>query len=190
MKLIIGLGNPGTTYQKTRHNIGFHVIDTLVKLHKTPPFSEKSKFNALISETHLNNENVTLVKPLTFMNLSGKSVMKMYNFYSLSPSDIWVVCDDLDLPFETLKIRPHGGPGTHNGLKSISESIGSNDYPRFKLGIESRSDRQKAQGAKQFVLSRFTKDEEERLPSFVKQAAHAITYALENDLNKAMNKYN
>lgn len=190
MKLIIGLGNPGTTYQNTRHNIGFHVIDMLADLHEATDFGEKSKFSALVSETRINNEKVMLVKPLTFMNLSGKSIMALYNFYSLSPSDIWVVCDDLDLPFETLKIRPHGGPGTHNGLKSISQSIGSNDYPRFKMGIESRSDTQKEKGAKQFVLSRFTKDEEERLPSFINQAADAITYALENDLDKAMNKYN
>lgn len=190
MKLVVGLGNPGDKYQKTRHNIGFHVIDTLAQLLSMPAFNEKSKFNALISETHTDNEKLILVKPLTFMNLSGQSVKAIQNFYTLSPSDIWIVCDDLDLPFGKIKLRQKGGPGTHNGLKSITQSIGSDEYPRFKIGIESRNETQKTNGAKNFVLSRFTKEEETQLPSLTEKAARSIIYALENDLDKAMNKYN
>ena len=190
MKLIAGLGNPGNKYQKTRHNIGFNVIDTLAQLLQAPAFQEKSKFNSLISQTHKDNEKLILLKPLTFMNLSGQAIQAVQHFYTLSPSDIWIVCDDLDLPFGTFKLRPKGGPGTHNGLKSITQSIGSNAYPRFKIGIESRNDKQKIKGAKNFVLGRFTKEEEKELPSLIEKAAQSIIYALENDLDKAMNKYN
>lgn len=190
MKLIVGLGNPGKEYERTRHNVGFGVIDSLAEKLECDEFKEKKKFKAYVTEIKVEDEKVVLAKPLTYMNLSGESVVSLMNFYKVKPEDVWVICDDLDFPFGVFKIRIKGGPGSHNGLKSISTLIGSDDYPRFRIGIESRDQENMPKQAKDFVLGRFSKDQEETILKTIPEVADSIIYALEHSLNDAMNKYN
>lgn len=190
MKLIIGLGNPGKEYERTRHNVGFGVIDSLAQTLECDDFKEKKKFKAYITESQVKNEKVILAKPLTYMNLSGETLVSMMNFYKVEPKDVWVVCDDLDFSFGVFKIRLKGGPGSHNGLKSISTLVGSDDYPRFRIGIESREQENMPKEAKDFVLGRFSKDQEELIMKTISKVAESIIFALEHSLNEAMNKYN
>jgi len=191
MKIIVGLGNPGKEYEKTKHNIGFQVIDLLQKELEFPEFQLKNKFDAEISESELNSEKILLVKPQTFMNLSGKSVQNLANFYNLNPEDIWIIVDDLDFPLGELKIRIKGGPGSHNGLISIFQSINSDKFPRFRIGIETRNPELKAKFAgKDFVLSKFSAPEEKIMSKTRKIACEAIIYALEKGTSAAMNKFN
>lgn len=190
MKLIVGLGNPGREYERTRHNVGFGVIDILAKKLDCEDFKEKKKFKALVTEAQVGEEKIILAKPLTYMNLSGEAVVSMMNFYKIKPEDLWVVCDDLDFPFGIFKIRIKGGPGSHNGLKSISNLTGSDDYPRFRIGIESREKENVPKQAKNFVLGEFSKEEEKIILKTISKAADSIILALEKTLQEAMNKYN
>lgn len=191
MKIIAGLGNPGKEYEKTRHNIGFQIIDLVREELKFPEFKNKPKFNAEISEGEYNTEKILLVKPMTFMNLSGDSVQKIMNFYHAYPDDLWVIVDDLDFQLGDLKIRAKGGPGTHNGLISVHESINSDKFPRFKVGIESRSAELKGKFAgKDYVLSKFEASEEKIMVKTRKKACEAIIYSLEKGISAAMNKFN
>lgn len=133
--LIIGLGNPGKQYDKTRHNAGFQAIDVLSDAFGTGEWKESEKYQALIQEARVVAAPVLLVKPLTFMNLSGLSVRKLVDFYRLDPTtQIIVLCDDIDLPLGTLRFRKKGSAGTHNGLKSVIEQFGE-EYPRLRIGI-------------------------------------------------------
>jgi len=191
MKIIAGLGNPGKEYEKTKHNIGFQILELLRKELKFPEFQLKPKFDAEISEGEINAEKVLLVKPQTFMNLSGKSLQKVLNFYHVYPDDLWVIVDDLDFALGELKIRAKGGPGTHNGLISIYGSIGSDNFARFRIGIETRSKELKAKFAgKDYVLSKFSSAEEKTMTQTRKKACEAIIYALEKGIPAAMNKFN
>ena len=158
MKLICGLGNPGSKYDGTRHNAGFDFVDAFARRHDFPEFQEKWK--ALVSEKSLNGEKVTLMKPLTFMNLSGEAVAKFVNFYKLDKADMVVVYDDVDLPLGTLRYREEGSAGTHNGMKSIIQCLGGQDFPRLRLGVESRGDTAPEQmGLSDFVLAPFLQEE-------------------------------
>jgi PTH1 family peptidyl-tRNA hydrolase len=190
MKLIVGLGNPGKEYENTRHNVGFCAIDSLAGVLKCDEFQEKKKFKALVTETKIGEEKIILSKPLTYMNLSGEAVVSMMNFYKLKPEDVWIICDDLDFPFGIFKIRLKGGPGSHNGLKSISMLLGSSDYPRFRIGIESRNEDGVPREAKDFVLGRFSKKEEKILVKTISNVSESLVFALEKSLGDAMNKYN
>lgn len=153
MKLIVGLGNPGREYQSTYHNLGFMVIDELAK--KMGVSVSKCKGNALYGETKYNGEIVFLVKPLTFMNLSGQAIKYFVKYYKLTPQDVIVVCDDIDLPKGTTRYRECGSGGTHNGLKNIVYELKSEDFKRVKIGC-ARQD--KTQDLKDYVLSKI--DEE------------------------------
>jgi len=124
------------------------------------------------------------------MNLSGESAILMMNFYKLKPEDVWVVCDDLDFPSGIFKIRLKGGPGSHNGLKSISELIGSNDYPRFRIGIEARNLKNTPREAKDFVLGRFSPEEKTVIEKIIPKVVDSIIFAIKRSLGDAMNKYN
>lgn len=135
MKLIVGLGNPGPKYETTRHNVGFLAIDRMVDEWKAG--APENKFNAEISYASVSGQKVALMKPKTFMNLSGQAVAPFMNFYKLVPDDLVVIHDDLDLPPMSLKIKTGGGTGGHNGLKSLEECLGSEqtDYHRIRVGI-------------------------------------------------------
>lgn len=136
MKVICGLGNPGKEYENTRHNVGFLVIDALAKKMEFPPFD--SGFKALISAKGTRQNKVLLVKPQTFMNLSGDSIREILSFYKVAPKDLLVIYDDVDLPLGTIRYREKGSAGTHNGMKSIVQALATLDFPRLRVGIESR----------------------------------------------------
>jgi PTH1 family peptidyl-tRNA hydrolase len=191
MKIIIGLGNPGEEYKKTRHNIGFMVIDTLREKLDFPEFKKDRKFNALISKGEYNDEKILLVKPQTFINLSGICVASLMNFFKVDPKDLFIIYDDVDLLLGKIRIRKKGGSGTHNGMKSIIDHIGETSFPRFRVGIESRGETAPRQmDISSFVLSSFNNDEEKAKDKAVIKACNGIIFALDKGIAEAMNKYN
>ena len=149
MKLVVGLGNPGSKYQGTRHNIGFELIDRLAQGGPEPSFTRK--FDGLLAETEIDFRRVLLLKPETFMNLSGRSVGQALRFYKLPLADLLVVCDDLSLPLGKLRLRPGGSDGGQKGLRDITAHLGTDQFPRLRIGIGDRGDIDAAD----FVLSRF-----------------------------------
>ncbi len=173
MKLVVGLGNPGTEYASTRHNIGFMVIDELLGRSNTQNIS-KSSFNG---DTYKSNSAIFL-KPLTYMNLSGKSILKVKNFYKTSQTI--VIHDDLDLPFGTLRFKLGGGHGGHNGLKSTDSAI-TKEYIRVRMGIGRPENKGEVSS---FVLSSFSKDEETCLKEWISKAADAVEEILRGDWEK------
>ena len=183
--LVIGLGNPGREYATTRHNIGWRVLDAL-----TSNWKMENKFKAEISTLILGGKKIVFVKPQTFMNLSGESVRAISDFYKVSPAHILTVSDDVDLPFGTLRIRPGGGSGGHNGLKSIMQHLGTDQFPRLKIGVRNPLLDETPIETADFVLGRFTTDEEKLLPAIIKKAVEAITAIITTDLGSAMNQYN
>ena len=189
MKLIVGLGNPGPKYENTRHNVGYLVLDKLSEIIDAEE-SKSGKFDALISSANTNDDKTILAKPTTYINLSGRAVQQLTQFYKISPEDVWIIYDDIDLPIGQIRIRKKGGPGTHNGMKSIVDHIGQN-FPRFRVGIESRGESApEQQDISSFVLSPFTKEEEETAQEAIEKAANAVKYALDHGLEEAMNKFN
>lgn len=173
MKIICGLGNPGAKYEGTRHNAGFVFVDKWAEKYDFPEFKEK--WDALVSE----KDGVLLLKPLSFMNLSGKPLAKFVNFYKVPLEETFLVYDDVDLPLGTVRFREEGGPGTHNGMKSVIESLGGRDFPRLRLGVESRGEGAPEQmSINDFVLSRFDNAEVE---TFLKEIDEAMAL-LENSL--------
>jgi PTH1 family peptidyl-tRNA hydrolase len=175
MKLIIGLGNPGRGYERTRHNTGFLFVDVLREKWDFPDFAPEKKFASLVSAAMKDGEKTLLVKPETFMNRSGESVSALINFFKLTPADIAVIHDDLDLPFGTWKEAFDSGAAGHNGVASIIETLGTKEFRRVRIGIGrparnasrlgrdvggSEGDRDPAD----YVLARFTAEEEQKLP--------------------------
>lgn len=158
MFLIVGLGNPGSEYEKTRHNVGFMVVDELVHAYDFAPF--KTKFDGLIAEGKIAGEKVYILKPQTYMNLSGNSVVKAANFYKILPQNIIVIHDDMDLPVGKLKAKLGGGTGGHNGLKSIDAAVTPN-YNRIRIGVGHPS--QGGEAVVSHVLSRFSKTDAEAI---------------------------
>ncbi|MBT6142945.1 aminoacyl-tRNA hydrolase [bacterium] len=157
MKLIVGLGNPGLQYSKTRHNVGFLFLDYLQEQLSFPEFLEKSKFKAFISEGFIDGQKVILAKPNTFMNLSGEAILALVNFYNLDiKKDLCIVFDDIDLNFGKIRFKDDGGPGTHNGMRDIVLRIGSKSFARLRFGIEHE---QRVMSLSDFVLSRFADEE-------------------------------
>ncbi|WP_319369818.1 aminoacyl-tRNA hydrolase [uncultured Ilyobacter sp.] len=186
MKLIVGLGNPGEKYSKTRHNIGFDVIDMLAEDLKISVFREK--FQGLIGEAVVKDEKVFLLKPQTFMNLSGNSINEVLKFYKINPAeDLIVIYDDMDLDLGKLKIRVKGSPGGHNGIKSIVSHIGEN-FIRLKCGIGKAKSREETV---HFVLGRFSKEESEDAESMILDASKAAQSLITaKDISRVMQKYN
>lgn len=184
MKVIIGLGNPGKDYEKTRHNVGFMVIDEIAN--KLGISGGKEKFDAVLLEDFVGQEKVILVKPLTFMNDSGRAVRRIIDFYSLNPTDIIVIYDDVDIDLGKLRIRKNGSAGTHNGMKSIIYELKSDNFPRVRLGIN----KEKRGDLKRFVLKKFSKEEVPLLIDVVKRAADAAISMVEDDIDKVMNQFN
>lgn len=188
MHLIVGLGNPGKTYEKTRHNAGFIALDFLRKKLNFPRFEEKSRFNVEMSEGEYDGEKMMLVKPLTYMNKSGESVKALMNFYKIAPAHIFVICDDVDLSLGSIRIRKKGSPGTHNGVKSVTEGIGSGNFPRFRIGIAGEIEEKKP--LSDYVLERVNPADWDILQEASEQAAESIVLTLKSGLDSAMNRYN
>ncbi len=158
MKILCGLGNPGKKYENTRHNAGFLFVDFFARLHLFPPFKEK--WGALVSEKGKKNKKLLLVKPLSYMNLSGGPISELLHFYHLPHSDLTVVYDDVDLKLGTIRYRREGSAGTHNGMKSLIETLGSSHFPRLRLGIESRGETAPTEmNLEAFVLFPFSESE-------------------------------
>lgn len=176
MKLIVGLGNPGKKYEKTRHNVGFMVIDDLHKQLLSFGINEwelSKKFNAYISGCNINDEKVILAKPMTYMNRSGEAVQNIGHFYKLNQKDIIVVHDDKDILLGELKIQENRGPAGHNGIKSIIEFIGSQDFLRVRIGIASEN-KNKMKDIPKFVLNKFGILEKNKLKISIEDAIGKI----------------
>ena len=184
MKVVIGLGNPGKKYEKTRHNIGFIAIDNLRK--KLNVNDEREKFQALVSEKNIDGERVIFLKPQTFMNLSGNSVIEIVNFYKLDPKkDIIVIYDDMDLSFGDIRIREKGSSGGHNGIKSIISHIGE-EFIRIKCGIGA-----KEKDAVEHVLGEFNQTEQKDLDEILEKINNCVIEMLSvQNLDRIMQKYN
>jgi len=169
MKVICGLGNPGKEYQNTRHNVGFLTIDAFAKKMDFPEFEADGK--SLVSVKGTGKNKIMLVKPQTFMNLSGEAVRDVLSFYKVEPKDLLVIYDDVDLPLGTIRYREKGSAGTHNGMKSIVETLATIDFPRLRVGIESRGETAPAQmDLHDFVLAPFLKDEFNLLDGAISEA--------------------
>lgn len=160
MKLVIGLGNPGEKYSNTRHNAGFLALDYILR---DFPESCSSKFEAEIHEAAIGSEKVLFIYPQTYMNDSGSAVRQVMDFYKLDPSDIIVLHDEVDLPLGVIKIAENSGPAGHNGVKSIIEKLGTQEFKRIRIGVEVRENRKQIP-TEVFVLSPFSKGELEKIP--------------------------
>jgi PTH1 family peptidyl-tRNA hydrolase len=198
MKLVVGLGNPGSAYVRTRHNIGFEVIDHLAaRLGWTSlpdDFNRlaKTKFDGLVLDGTLNRsggggEKMLLLKPTTYMNLSGRAVQAAAAFYQLTPPDVMVVLDDLALPCGKLRLRPGGSDGGHNGLKDIQRALATSDYPRLRIGVDPPPPRV---AGRDYVLGRFTDEQRKQIDPAIGRATGAIVTWVDKGINAAMNQFN
>ncbi len=185
MKLIVGLGNPGSKYSHTRHNIGFMFIDQYAKYKNCNHFKEG--FQGMYATFTENNEVIFLFKPLTFMNLSGNAVREISNYYHIDMKDILVVYDDKDIPFASLRLREKGNPGSHNGMKNITLLLNSIDFPRIRVGIGTPSN---DMNMVDFVLSKFNEDEMTKLNDSFKNVMKACDEFIANRFTLAMNQFN
>lgn len=186
MYLVAGLGNPGTQYEMTRHNIGFEVIDYIADKYNVKV--KKLKFKGLYCEIIIGGEKVILLKPQTYMNLSGESIREFAAFYKIPVEKIIVINDDIYLPSGKLRIRKSGSAGGHNGLKSIIYQLNSDKFPRIRIGVDAPL-REKADLA-DFVLARFSKDEIPLLEDAIVRAKGAVEEIVSGNIDNAMNKYN
>ena len=187
MKLIVGLGNPGREYRDTRHNVGFMVVDEVVRRHQLTWAMAPSQVPDAFVVKRFGAEPLLLAKPLTFMNRSGLAVTALSAYYRIPPDDILIVYDDVDLPFGKLRARPSGSAGTHNGMRSIVQSLGTTDVPRLRVGI-GRGDRRR--DLADVVLSTFEPAERDQLESVITRAADAAEMFAAADILTVMNRYN
>jgi peptidyl-tRNA hydrolase (EC 3.1.1.29) len=185
MYIIAGLGNPGAQYQLTRHNVGFDTVDYLAAQYRLTQF--KSKHNALISEGMIQGQKVMLVKPQTYMNNSGESLKEILEYYREDPSHLIVIYDDIDLDVGKLRIRQKGGPGTHNGMRSIVGLLGTEDFPRVRIGIGKPDP---GMNLKDYVLGRFSPEERKLINEAIERAALAVATMICASTEIAMGKYN
>lgn len=183
--MVVGLGNPGREYEGNRHNVGFLVVDELCRRAGAPP--ARRKFGAEITEGTLAGEKVIFCKPMEFMNVSGQAVARVAQFWKVAPDRAVVVHDDLDLPFERLKLQAGGGHGGHNGLRSIVADWGSADFLRARVGIGRPP---AGQDPAAYVLADFRRDERQKLPEVVAEAADAVEAVVRAGLTVAMNRFN
>lgn len=184
MKLIAGLGNPGARYRFNRHNMGFLVLDGLAETYRIP--MGQTGFEALSGKGMIAGQPVLLAKPQTFMNLSGTSVRKFFEYYRIDIDDVIVVHDDLDLPFGAVRLKTGGGPGGHKGLISIIDQLGDAKFHRIRLGIGKPERREMVES---YVLSSFSAEEADRLPKVIDLAVDILTEMLSSGIQAAMCKY-
>lgn len=186
MYAIVGLGNPGKDYVNTRHNVGFEVVDLLAQRNNI--LINKIKFKSVYGEGRIGNEKVLIVKPQTFMNNSGITVLDIYNYYKMPVENILVVLDDVDIQFGTIRIKVKGSGGTHNGLKSIIYQLQRDDFPRVKVGI-GKPDNENMDLA-DFVLGKFSKDDRQVIQPAIEKTCEAIETIIIDDISTAMNIFN
>lgn len=186
MYIIVGLGNPGRQYENTRHNIGFRLIDKLAEKHNISVLECKHK--ALIGKGYIEGQKVILVKPQTFMNLSGESVREVLNFYKVEPdTQLIVVYDDISLAVGALRIRKKGSAGGHNGIKNIIAQTGTDIFKRIKIGV---GEKPKGYDLADYVLGHFTGDEKKKIQESGEMAEKAVRLMLQGEVDAAMNAYN
>lgn len=185
MKLIVGLGNPGMQYAATRHNIGFEVIDSIAETYNIQIV--KNKYKALIGEGNIAGEKVILMKPQTYMNLSGEAVRACMDFHKISNKDIIVIYDDISLEVGQLRLRPSGSAGGHNGIKSIIAQIGTQEFPRIKFGV---GEKPAGWDLANYVLGRFSEEEMKVIGPRINDAAKAAEEIISSGIERAMNDYN
>ena len=185
MKLIVGLGNPGREYAGTRHNIGFGVIARLSDEYRIPLNSKEHK--AVCGKGFIEGEKVILAQPQTFMNLSGESVRSIADYYKIEPEDIIVAYDDIDLEVGQIRVRRKGSAGGHNGIKNIISHLGTNEFPRVKVGVGA-----KPQGGDlvNHVLGHFSKEDEKKIDEVLDEAVAAVETIVTQDVDVAMNRFN
>ena len=184
MKLIVGLGNPGKEYENTRHNIGFMVLDNYAKKHNM--IIDKKKFNSFYQKGIINTQEVILVKPATYMNLSGEAIIKFVNYFKININDILIVYDDLDLECGKFRLRSKGRSGGHNGIKSIIKYLGTDEFKRLKIGISN----DKLIDTKDYVLGKITSNQKEKLVDVINKTSDIIDDFLSLPFSKLTNKYN
>ena len=185
MKLGVGLGNPTKQYDKTRHNVGFDVIDVLADKYNIAVDTIKHK--GMYGKGRIEGQNVVLLKPMTYMNLSGESVVAVANYYKIAPEDIIVIYDDINLDVGRLRIREKGSAGGHNGIKNIIAQLGTDGFPRIRVGVGMKPSKM---DLADYVLSHFTKEERIEMELGFDKACDALVYMLQDDIAKAMNDYN
>jgi PTH1 family peptidyl-tRNA hydrolase len=185
MRLIVGLGNPGPEYARTPHNAGFMVCDVLAERHRFGP--EARKFSSLLRRGRIGREDVALLKPQTYMNLSGDAVAEALRYMPVECEDILVVIDEMDLPLGKLRIRPSGGHGGHNGLRSIIDRLGTQAFPRLRLGVGRPPDGRSPTG---HLLGKLSPDAHERLARATMRAAEAAESIVIDGVESAMNRFN
>lgn len=184
--LVVGLGNPGFQYEKTRHNVGFMALDSFAE--KEGATLNKNKYNALIGEVKLKDLRILLVKPQTFMNNSGSAVSAIASFYKISPEKIIVLFDDISLPVGNIRIRRKGSHGGHNGMKDIVELLGNDNILRIKIGIGDKP--HPDYDLASWVLGKFPKEEIEQLDKAIDKTVSALKEIMLNGVDSAMNKFN
>jgi PTH1 family peptidyl-tRNA hydrolase len=184
MKVVVGLGNPGSRYASTRHNVGFAVVDLLAQSPHAGRF--QGRFQAAVAELLEEPHKVLLVKPETFMNLSGRCVRQVVDFYQVPLEDLLVVCDDINLPLGKLRVRARGSHGGHNGLRDIQAHLGTTAYPRLRIGVDAPPE----EGAVEYVLGRFRPSERPVIDEAIQKAAQAVVVWIHQGIAVCMNQYN
>ena len=184
--LIVGLGNPGKEYERTRHNCGFRALDILAA--KLSCKIDKAKFQGLYGQANYDGKKLLLLKPLTYMTLSGRSVLQLSAYFHIPPQRIIVMFDDISLDTGRLRIRADGSAGGHNGIKSIIQEVGSQDFPRVKIGVGAKP--QPEQNLADWVLSTFSAQEERLLQSALERAADAALCIIDKGVPETANRYN
>jgi PTH1 family peptidyl-tRNA hydrolase len=187
VKLVAGLGNPGRKYEGTRHNVGFDVIDLLVRRHGLAFDASDSARETISARWRHPADSILLAKPQTFMNLSGHAVRGLVEFYKIALPDLLVVCDDVNLPLGRLRIRGSGTEGGHNGLRSVADTLGTIDYARLRIGV-GRGDARR--DLADHVTARFDADEREAIDTAIIRAADAVEAWVVDGLSQTMNRYN
>ncbi len=185
MKLIVGLGNPTGKYDKTRHNVGFEVIDALSKEYNIAVDTAKHK--GLYGKGKIEGQSVILLKPMTYMNLSGESVVAVANYFKIAAEDIIVIYDDIHLDVGRLRIREKGSAGGHNGIKNMITHLGTEAFPRIRVGVGMKPPKM---DLADYVLSHFSKEEQELMEDGYAKACKALALMAMDDIAKAMNDYN
>ncbi len=185
MYVVVGLGNPGSKYSDTRHNVGFSVIDLLSERTRTKV--NKIKFKSLYGEANIGGEKVLLVKPQTYMNNSGEAVIEISNFFKVPVENIIVIMDDIDIEFSAVKIKRKGSAGSHNGMKSIISILKDENFPRIKIGVGRP---EQGRDLADFVLGRFSKVEQVEMKDTLDRAADAVECIVREGVSGSMNKYN
>jgi PTH1 family peptidyl-tRNA hydrolase len=185
--LVVGLGNPGKGYESTRHNVGFMVLDRLLADWGAPRLSRSSKFGGDLAQVRHAGQRVFVLKPMGYMNLSGGPVSQVAQYFHVAPANILVIADDVNLPFGTLRLRARGGPGGHNGLKSIQQALGTDEYMRFRIGVGGGDPGRDLTG---HVLAPFSSGEKKSWPRVLDRCAEAVETVLARGLAVAASQYN